>query len=78
MHNIVPYSPLPGGGRGFFQVIWEGFQVVEVGKEEKRKRKKKKGGKKEKKKGIKRNEWGKKGKKKWKVFKDGWRGSFSR
>ena len=32
MHNIVPYSPLPGGGRGFFQVIWEGFQVVEVGK----------------------------------------------
>ena len=39
---------MPGVG-GIFQVIWEGFQVVGVGKEEKVKRKKKKGRKRDKK-----------------------------
>ena len=38
---IVPYSHARVGE--FFQVIWEGFQVVEVEKEEKSKRKENKG-----------------------------------
>ena len=65
---IVPHSPPLGRGI-FFQVIWEGFPVVEVQKEEnrkerenmeeKRKRSKKEGIKRDKKvkKGRKRNEW---------------------
>jgi len=43
---------LPPRARGFFQVIWEGFQVVGKTKEEKRKRK---GRNKEKRKG--KNQW---------------------
>jgi len=61
---IVPHS----------QVIWEGFQVIEVGKEEKRKRKEKKGRKeKRKEKGRKRDKKEEKEineEEKWKVFQD--------
>ena len=56
---IVPYSP-PREGGGFFQVIWEDFQVVQVGKEEKG-RERRKGDektKREKKKGRKRDKRG--------------------
>jgi len=59
---------LPPRAGGFFQVIWEGFQVVEKRKEEKRKRKEK------------REEIRKRGKEKnqWKEKKRGKMGSFSR
>ena len=52
--------PLPGRGGGFIQVIWEDFQVVQVGKEEKG-RERRKGdekSKREKKKGRKRDKRG--------------------
>ena len=35
------FSIVPTGEGGYFQVIWEGFEFVDVGKEEKRKRKEK-------------------------------------
>ena len=61
----------------FFQVIWEGFQVVVVGKQEEKGEKGKTG-----RKGIKkikkikrkkrRNRWREKKMKKWEVFQDQW------
>ena len=60
---IVPYSHA--------QVIWEGFQVVGVGKEEEKGKKGKKKGRKGIKQ-IKRNRWGEKKMKKWEVFQDEW------
>jgi len=39
---IVPYSPLQEREEGIYQVIWEGFKVVEKAKQEKTKRKERK------------------------------------